>query len=193
MIRRIVLFSILFAVTLITNNAYGQVPIRFSAGASIGGTGMAGIPIQLKFGNIAAIDFGGYFRTAHVDEYEDLWCFGPAFDAGINLFLLKRENQDKNKVTAYGLYLKGAYGLNKKAEEDYTRLSERSASLGWLMEIDTKANPGRFFQFELGPSIIQHSENYLNTRYPPGEQLQNSERFMPMIYLRLGWFFILDQ
>lgn len=158
----------------------------------MGGTGLAGIPVQLKFGKFAAIDAGAYFRTAHVGEFEERWYFGPAFDAGINIFLINRENQDKNKASSHGIFLKGAYGLNKRAKEDYIRLSERSASAGWILEINNKANPHRFFQIQLGPSVIQHSENFLNTRYPPGEQLQSSELLMPMIYFRLTWFLSID-
>ena len=190
---RVIRFNLLLLSSLISTSLSAQIPIKISSGASLGGTGLAGVPIQMKFGNKLAIDVGAYFRTAHVDEYEDLWFFGPAFDAGLNLFLGKRENQDKNKITQHGFYIKAGYGLHKKGEGDILRLQERKASLGWLMEINKKENPQRFFQIQLGPSIIEHHESFLNTRYPPGEQLQQSDRYMPMIYCRLCWFFNIDQ
>ena len=169
-----------------------QVPIKLSTGASIGGTGLAGIPVQLKFGEIASMDAGIYFRTVHVDEFEKKRFYGPAVDVGLNIYLLRKENQDKNKTTQQGLFIKGGYGLHIKEDEGLLRLQERSASLGWLLEIDRGKNPGRFFQLQSGPAVVQHTEAFLNTRYPPDNQLQSSERIMPMVYLRATWFFVID-
>lgn len=181
---------VLFCITLLSLHfclpSQAQV---LSAGVSAGGTGLAGIPFQLKITDYAALDLGIYFRAVHVDEFEDKWFLGPAADAGINLYFSNKVNSDENKINSHGIYVKAAYGLHKKEEADLLRLEEYSASLGWVMEIDKGKNPERFFQLQLGPSIVKHSENYLNKRYPPGFQLQTSERYMPMIYLRLSWFF----
>jgi hypothetical protein len=160
---------------------------------SFGGTGLVGIPIQLRPAKFIALDLGIYFRTVHVNEFEDKWFFGPAVDGGINIYLTKKHNSKKAMITENGFYLKGAYGLHNKEGNDFFRIKENTASIGWLMEINKEKNPGRFFQIQLGPSLIQKSEDFLNTRYPPGEQLQSSDRFSGMIYGRLSWFFIVNK
>ncbi len=166
-----------------------QSPVKLCAGLSAGGSGLAGIPIQIRPAKFIALDLGVYYRTVRVDEFEDKRFFGPSADAGINIFLTKKHNSEKSKITENGFYLKGAFGLHKKEDGDIFRIQENMASVGWLVEINKDKNPGRFFQIQLGPSIIQKTENFLNTRYPPGEQLQSSERFSGMIYGRLSWFF----
>jgi hypothetical protein len=184
--------TVLFCITLLSLHfclpSEAQVPIKLSTGICAGGTGVAGIPLQLKVTDYAALDLGFYLRTIHVDEFEERWFTGPSADAGIDVFLFNRSNSEKNKVTSHGIYFKAGYGLHKRGEEDLKRLEELTASAGWLMEINREAHPDRFFQLQLGPSIIQHSENFLNKRYPPGYQLQSSDRNMPMIYCRLTWF-----
>lgn len=193
MMRKTVIYCIALLSLHFNLPSAAQVPLKLSAGFCAGGTGVAGIPLQLKVTDYAALDLGFYFRTVHVDEFEDRWFAGPSADAGIAIYFSNKTNPAKNKITSHGLYIKAGYGLHKKEEADLRRIAERSASIGWLMEINKNMHPGRFLQLQLGPSIIERQENFLNKRYPPGYQLQSSSRNMPMIYLRLSWFFMIDR
>lgn len=170
-----------------------QIPTKLSLGASVGGKGLAGVSAQLRPLKSLAFDLGLYLKTTHVDVFEERWFIGPAADCGVNVFLFRKINNQKERLISNGLYFKAGFGLNIKGENDLNRLNEKSAGLGWLMEISKSSKQGKFLQLQLGPSLIQKHESYLNTRYPPGYQEQTEEWFSAMIYARLTWFFVLKK
>lgn len=189
--RKVIYLFLTLFIYLSIIDAKSQTPIKLSLGASVGGKGLAGVSAQLKPLNLLAFDLGLYLKTTHVDVFEEQWFIGPAVDCGVNVFLFKKINKQKEKVTNNGLYFKAGFGLNKKGENDINRLNEKSVGLGWLMEISKSSKQGKFLQLQLGPSIIQRHESYLKTRYPPGFQIQNEDWSSAMIYARLTWFFVL--
>lgn len=174
-------------------DAKSQTPMKLSLGTSIGGNGLVGVSAQLKPLNLLAFDFGLYFKTTHVDVFEDKWFMGPAIDCGVNVFLFKKINKQKEKITNNGLYFKAGFGLNKKGEHDIRRLSERSVGMGWLMEISKNDKSNRFIQLQIGPSLLQKHVSFLKTRYPPEYQLQQEDWYSGMIYGRITWFFVADR
>lgn len=191
-LRLLTLAFILYS-CLSFNSLEAQVQMKLSIGASAGGSGVVGIPLQLKFSKSVALDLGVYLRAVHVDEYEDQWFVGPSADLGINVFVHQSEKPEKYRTVDHGFYIKGAYGLHIKDDLGFYRIQERMASLGWVYEMSKSNNAGRFFQIQIGPSIIERGEGFLNTRYPPDNQYVFSERYIPMIYGRFSWFFTLDK
>ncbi len=181
MVKNYFFLSISLFFILTTINSSAQVPGKISSGFSFGGTGIAGVPIQLRPFKQLSLDIGVYARAAHVDVFEPKWYLGPSLDAGLNLYFSHRIKPDKNRSVSHGLYIKGGMGLKD--------LQEKTLSIGWVQEFYNEKHPGRFIQLQLGPSVRHLTETFINTRYPPGYQEQTQEWYSGMIYTRLCYFF----
>jgi len=179
-----IIFCFFFGLILITpDGTLGQEISKTSSGITIGGSGLVGVTQQYRPIRSVALELGIYGRGAYVDIFEPSWYLGIAADAGLSVFVQHREKPEKNKHVFNGFYLKAGFGLKD--------LQEYNASIGWVREIHSEKNPGRFVQIQVGPSIRHRIETHLNTRYPPGYQEQTQEWFSGMIYTRLTWFFVL--
>lgn len=172
---------ILFFSQLIQPALFAQKMPVIGLGTSLGGSGLMGTTVQLRPVKNLAFEVGAYARLIHVNVFEPKWYFGVASDAGVSIFLHHKNKLDKERQIANGLFLKGSLGL--------IDLKENCASLGWVREIHTNKHPNQFVQFQIGPSLIQRTESYLNTRYPPGYQEQQESWVSGMLYTRLTWFF----
>lgn len=170
----------LSTITILFAQSLSAQPGMINVGISAGGSGLAGAQIQIRTNEKIAADFGIYGRLAHVDVFEPRWIFGSAMDVGLSFYI--RQKSKNTKSFQDGFYLKGAKGLGE--------LEEVMAGLGWTRELYLTKYPKMFFQFQLGPSIIQRTETYINTRYPPGNQEQSETWITGMIYARLSCFFV---
>ena len=182
--RNLVLLITLFFFQL-TSVSSAQEPGLFSLGISGGGSGIAGIPFQVRPLDFLAVDLGVYFRASRANTFDEpKWYFGPAVDAGLSVLPFRRGKSSGLKTVYNGIYFKGGIGTL------LTDLKENSFSLGWVREIYPSKHPGRFVQLQLGPSVLHRFETRLNPRYPPGDQEQTEEWTSAMIYFRLSWFFL---
>jgi len=169
-------------IMLASSPIFAQKTGLINIGSSVGGTGIGGITVQLKPLKKLAFDFGLYGRVAHVDVFEPRWIFGPSVDANLSFFIRRKTKEQSGRVIADGLFLRGGMGL--------TELEEVIAGFGWAREFYSKKKPGQFFQLQVGPSLFQRTETFINTRYPPGEQEQIQSWYSGMIYARFTWFYL---
>jgi hypothetical protein len=170
-----------FILILFSSGLYAQKSKPVNLGAAFGGSGLAGALVQYQALDKFAFEFGLYNRLVYIDVFEPRWTSGLAMDANLSLVYRKDFRAKSGRLRSDGIYLKAAKGLKD--------LEENMAGIGWFREFYSDNHPNSFWQLQIGPSFIQRTETYLNTRYPPGFQEQSETLELLMIYVRMSWFF----